>query len=223
MGRLFTSTKYRFIRRNEDGEVIKQWPMSAIDLTAKVVCKACNEGWMSNLEQRHAMPAMTDLIIGKTELISLQLRTDAIARFAFKTAVIIDHMQRDEPFFPRSARHHFAKSLKIPRDVRMWIAGYLPMSSGSVNACYHGASVDSNRKLDLYVCTYAVGHLAFQVVAAKCTGIRAFDPRPGFEYSAVPIWPAVPQGVSWPPSEVIRTKADFQTFSDRWETIGVRA
>jgi hypothetical protein len=99
MGRLFTGKKYRFMRRNEDGEVVKQWPMSGIDLTAKVVCKACNEGWMSNLEQRHAMPAMTDLIIGKTELISLQLRTDAIASFAFKTAVILDHAE-GRAFFP---------------------------------------------------------------------------------------------------------------------------
>jgi hypothetical protein len=128
MSKLFAK-KIRFRQQNADGDVIRDWRSHEIDMTVKVVCKPCNEGWMSNLEQYHASPAMSDLIVGTTRFIPLQPRTHAIARFAFKTAVIVDAMRRDEMFFPRSVRHHFAKSLKIPRDVHMWFAGYLPKAT----------------------------------------------------------------------------------------------
>jgi hypothetical protein len=219
MGRLFTGKKFRFIKRGDSGEILRQWAQPGIDLTAKVVCKSCNEGWMSNLEERHAKPSMADLIIGKSELELSGERVRAIARFAFKTAVVVDHMMPGEPFFSASVRHHFAKSLCIPQNVQMWLAGYLPMASGRFRGTYHSGSFDPNRTLELYVCTYAVGHFAFQVVSAYLSGIPSFCPKSEFDHVAIPFWPGIPNGVVWPPVDVIRTRDDFDAFSERWGAI----
>src|SRR5947209_10860699 len=117
MGRLFPIKKYRFIRRDIDGNAINTFSMGGLDLTANVVCKPCNEGWMSDIESKYAQPAMEALIIGgKTDFTISKARAKAIALFAFKTAVVIDHMGGDPPFFRRSLRYAFAANKIIPPD-----------------------------------------------------------------------------------------------------------
>src|SRR4051812_5525667 len=76
MRALFSATRFRFIQRGEDGSVLNEWPSDEINLKANVVCKPCNEGWMSNLESQHAKPAMTDLIVGDKEIAISQNRAD---------------------------------------------------------------------------------------------------------------------------------------------------
>jgi hypothetical protein len=219
MRALFKSKGFRFRQRDEDGNVVNEWRSPRIDLTAKVVCKPCNEGWMSNLEQRHAKPSMSDLIVGREVANISQSRANSIALFAFKSVIVIDRMRRDKPFFRRSVRHDFARRLTIPDGIQMWLAGFLPMGSGRLNTHYGDASIPSGGRLKLYACTYGVGHFIFQVVAVRSTRIPSFSPQASFEYSSIPFWPAIPEGISWPPTECLRTRTDFEKFSERWDTI----
>ncbi len=115
MNDLFPGNK-RFTSWNEKGEIANQWGSKALDWTAKVVCKTCNETWMSQIESKHAKPAMTDLIRGKTAVPVSQSRADSIAFFAFKTALIFDYIQRKrEPFL----RAPFAIALSNPWPFRL--------------------------------------------------------------------------------------------------------
>jgi hypothetical protein len=92
--------KKRFISKDKDGKVIFQRIAKELDWTAKVVCKPCNETWMSKIEGDHAKPSMEDLITGKLDIPIMQSRANSIALFGFKTAVVLDHLRRDpEPFF----------------------------------------------------------------------------------------------------------------------------
>jgi hypothetical protein len=218
MRKLFKSKKFRFSQRDQAGRIVKQWSMAGIDLTAKVVCKKCNEGWMSRLEDLHAEPAMSDLIVGKDVFIS-ESRAKSIALFAFKTAVVLDHMGRDQPFYSTSARHEFANSLTIPRNVNIWLAGLFPMSSGRVNTFYPEIHFDPPRYLKLNVCTFAAGHLVFQVVGAQYIEIPNFGPLPGFEDLSVPIWPSFQMDIPWPLPNVLRYRNGFDKFSERWGRI----
>jgi hypothetical protein len=221
MRQLFRAKKFRFVKRDLEGNIERTWSSGEIDIKANVVCKACNEGWMSNLEDRHAKTALTDLIIGDKDLIISHVHARAIARFAFKTAVVVDHMKRNgELFFSRAVRHHFAKSLTIPRSVRVWFAGYLPMGSGNLLPFWYDKSFPQGNHIKLYVCTYAVGHFVFQVVSVEVRGVTDFSPHESFEHLAIPLWPNLPLGIKWPPvSDVLRTKADFERFSARWEKL----
>lgn len=218
MRKLFKSKKFRFSQRDSSGRIVKQWSLPGIDLKARVVCKPCNEGWMSNLENQHAKPAMSDLIAGKDILIS-ESRAKSIALFAFKTAVVVDHMGRDEPFYTVSARREFATSLTLPRNVNVWLAGLFPTGSGRVNSLYPEIYLEPPRYLKLNVCTFGVGHFVFQIVGAQYIEIPDFAPMPGFENLAVPIWPPVQQNIPWPLPDVLRSRIDFEKFSERWRAI----
>jgi hypothetical protein len=222
MNALFPGKK-RFTTKNEKGEIVKQWLSSSLDWKARVVCRQCNNTWMSDLESQHAQPAMTDLIVGKLDFTISQSQSRSLALFAFKTAVIFDHIQGGKPpFFLRSLRHRFASTLAIPFGVGMWMTGFLPIGKGEILTTYHEGALSNTNRLKLYVCTYAVGHLVFQVVAARQQGFTPIAPRPGFEYLAIPFWPKLPSGVRWPPDEVLRTVSEFEIFATRWNTIMVK-
>jgi hypothetical protein len=219
MSPLFPGEK-RFINTNTEMKAAKEWSEPVLNVKAKVVCKACNEGWMSNIESQHAKPAMMELIAGKVDIPIPQARARSIALFAFKTAVICDHTRRSYPirFFPRQLRHRFREMLEIPHNVQMWFAGFLPRADGACLTIYH--NLPGPDGLDLYVCTYCVGHFVFQVVADRkpiSSHLSPADKR--FENIAVPFWPRIADGFVWPPKAVLMTARDFQDFANRWGRI----
>lgn len=69
-----------------------QWTTTdGVNWKARVVCKECNNGWMSDLESKHAKPVLTPLITGEVLGIPItQQEARSIALWIFKTAVIID-------------------------------------------------------------------------------------------------------------------------------------
>jgi hypothetical protein len=82
-------------------------------------------------------------------------------------------------------------------------------------------SVGEDATVELNVCTYAVGHFVFQVVAGITSNVLQFEPQDKFDTLSVPFWPAIPsEGKRWPPSDVLRGKADFDRYAVRWGTIG---
>jgi hypothetical protein len=223
MRNLFTGKSFTFVSRDEKDEITKQRRTRGIDLTAKVVCKLCNETWLSDIEANHARPALTDLILGRLDIPVDKTRANDIALFAFKTAVVVDYMRRGLPFFSRKLRYAFARSRSIPPDVHMWLARFL--SEGRRGGLLYrdwpeGTLGATGLRIKLYACTYAVGHFVFQVVSARYTlGTPPFSPEPSFNGLAVPFWPAIPERFYWPPADVLRTKRDFDLFAERWRAI----
>jgi hypothetical protein len=216
----FFPGKKRFIKTDAKG-VTSSRMANTLDWTVKVVCANCNNTWMSDIENLHAKPAMGDLIKGILDLYISQSQARSIAIFATKTAIVIDHIQRKKPpFFSRTDRHKFAQSLTIPFGVAMWIAGFLPRGRGEVVPIYHGGALPKTPSLELYVCTYAVGHFAFQVAASRQTGF-IIAPKEKFQNLAVPLWPRVPNKLAWPPNDVLRTVSEFHEFAARWGEIVV--
>jgi hypothetical protein len=206
----------KFSIKDEKGEVTSAWTSERLDWKANVVCEKCNNTWMSDIENNHAKPAMTDLIVGKVDVPISQSRARSIALSAFKTAVVFDHLRRDrEPFFDRSARHEFRTSLTIPPNVGMWMTGFLPKAKGEAHSCYHEGSISESERIEMYVCTFNVGHLCIQVVGYKQHGIAGFNTKDS--YIATRFWPSIADGFVWPDTtNVLRTVADFDTFSTRW-------
>jgi len=115
------------------GTFYRQWVSDSLNWKAKVVCKTCNETWMSEIESKHAKPSMTDLIRLRWPLVIDEKRANSLAIFAFKTAVVFDHVARNRPpFFSRSARRQFRRHLAVPPMVRMWMAASSGLRRGSV-------------------------------------------------------------------------------------------
>jgi hypothetical protein len=114
--------KKRFIHMHPVSRVRRS---VTLDWTVKAVCENCNNTWMSDIESKYAKPVMTPLILGHTGVAVTQSSADAISRFAFKTAVVLDHLARTrQPFFARYVRHGFRKSHAIPgkrENVACWV------------------------------------------------------------------------------------------------------
>jgi hypothetical protein len=202
----------------------QSWKHSELDWKARVVCGECNNGWMSNLERLHAKPAMKDLTTAKgLDTPISQERANSIALFAFKTAVILDHMNqsRGPYFFPREVRYRFRETLDIPYNVRMWLAGFRTRTKGGCVSLYFNGKLEDGNVIELYVSNYIVGHFVFQVVAIKCQTYLSVSPMPGFEDLAVSFWPRIPNGFIWPPDTIFSTEEKFHEFAARWKKLGI--
>jgi len=198
-----------------DGSAMGEgWTASKINIKAKVVCRDCNNGWMSRLENDFAKPAMADLILGKRIGELSKKRARGLSLFAFKTAVISNFtLPEKEWFFDTSDRHAFRRSLTIPPNVSMYLVGMAEL--------FHGASFSHNvswADLSLNVCSFCVGHMGFQVVSGKgrlSTGNFQCIPTPPGLVACV--YPNLDQ-ISWPRQKVLGVQA-FNDFDARWNSI----
>jgi hypothetical protein len=213
MGRLFPKGGITVRQITHDGTISREWASSKINIKLPVVCEPCNTGWMSRLENEHAKPAMRELILGGRVGKFGRKRARGLSLFAFKTAIIGNRsLPQSEWFFDRSVRHSFRKSLAIPPNVSMYLVGVADL--------FHGAFLSRNVTypgLALNVCTFSIGHLAFQVVSGKAIGPGRFQSVPTSPGLAEPFYPSFGH-ISWPRKKVLDAKA-FNDFASRWNAI----
>jgi hypothetical protein len=185
-------------------------------MTAKVVCEACNNTWMSDIENRHAKPTMTPLIKGDVKIPIRQSEARSLALYAFKTAVILDHTQRDrEPFFSRRIRQAFRNGLDIPQSVRMWMGAYLPGDLRvNYDVGYWNGNIAPAYPVQQFVLTCGIGCFAFQVVAVKQMRSIKLNPLLGFEDLAIPFWPNLIKSFVWPAREACGAVRSFSSFTN---------
>src|SRR5260370_1527762 len=198
-----------FSKIETDGSVRRRWRMMCLDMTANVVCKVCNETWMSRIESQYAKPAMSDLILGKQMKEITEDRAHGISLFAFKTAVIANRMlSEDEEFFDISQRYAFRESLSIPPKVGMYLLGFAPENAGGFRSMNIYFPNQNAPKLTLNVCSFHVGQFGFQVVSAKTLTVTQIESLPTPDnLKPVLFYPTIRSGVSWPQTVVLAVKA----------------
>jgi hypothetical protein len=216
MSRLLPGRK-RLTKRGSNREIMETRIAPTIDWKIKVVCKDCNNGWMSDLENNIAKPAMADLILGKINIPIDHKRAHSLAIFTFKTAIVLDHLANTEPFFDRAIRYEFRESLTVPLHVRMWLNAFALAGRGEANTFYNGAYLSESNGLEMYVCTFLVQHLVLQLVACKVRGFTKIARKDKF--LALPFWPKLPPNAVWPPNWTITTVEEFDLFSHGWKEL----
>lgn len=87
------------MRRQEPNGTITRWRNKELDTKAKVVCKQCNNGWMSELEAQ-SIPILKDMVVHRAPT-RLKARDIAVlTAVGFKNAALADHVQTVRcPFF----------------------------------------------------------------------------------------------------------------------------
>ena len=219
-------TEYTFRRRDENGEY-KYWQSSELNFKARVVCKPCNNGWMSSLEVKEAKPSMGDMIRYGGAVSLLPRAIASISAFAFKTSVLSNHsgVYSHDPFFPVEQRYGFRNTLQVPKGVHVWMfAVRTPFGiSGKLNS-YFGRILDVEERFKIFVCTFSIGFLGLQLVATKWDDDSLISkPVPRVRQAdtwnqiAVPLWPNDGTPVVWPPPKHISHYA-VNEFCDRWKT-----
>lgn len=180
---------------------------------------------MSNIESQHAKPVLTPLITGQLDIPIGLAEAHSMGLYAFKTAVVLDQVySRDrETFFERAQRHKFREELAIPNTVQMWLCAYAGnRASGRFVPLFLKKEFSTGNYLEMYVCTFALGHIAIQVVSAKVSGRVTIDPQPSFESLSVPFWPELQRDYIWPGNTALLNRNDFMSFAHRWGNVDVR-
>jgi hypothetical protein len=144
--------------------------------TARVVCERCNNGWMSQLEERAAV-ILTPLLQGQSGRLSEE-DLELLAIWAFKTACVIDAASPEAGAnFPIDHRRRLYERRQLPARCAVWMTTW-PGTTTTWTA-HWGMTVAVREDEELgepntYGATFALGPIAFRVYA---TTQEPIDPR----------------------------------------------
>jgi len=198
--------------------------MVAPGLKVKVVCAGCNNGWMSDLENR-AKAIVEPLIDETTTLIDSEGRL-ILAEWAVKTSMVFEALRSSGPYvFTEEERTLIRQSRGLPRFTTVWIAKCVGSSGPYCSASDLGGTVvGSDVDASAYVTTMAFGPLAIQVLRASVPGADSAksitaDIRPGpWNDVAIRVWPTS-RVAPWPPRVALAGDEGLEAFAERWSPI----
>lgn len=228
IGRLFPDSEFHWTVINPETQEGTTGKSKSIDKTVKAVCKGCNETWMSDLEEA-TRQILSGVIRDGSSRIFASSEIATLAAFAFKSSVIANYLNpKREGFVSRADREHFRESLTVPRNIQMWTATLIAPVTTAVFVGYVISPQLAIRKtlwddLEIYVFTFAAGHLVFQVVATRYGGILNRGKKlpipkqkPFWNNSSLQFFPATPNALVWPPAEHLNDQS-LHTFIRRWQ------
>lgn len=194
-------------------------------LSVRRVCRRCNNGWMSALENR-AKPILEPLLDGQPTVLDLAART-SIAVWATKIAMVLEGVEADEMrMYSQSERVQLKTLSVIPRGTSVWIARALhPTYVLSVKTRHRGPEGSA---AEAHVTTLAFGLLAFQVATVRLPLVAEMvmrvttDVRAGpWDTATVRLWPEFSGFVSWPPEVALNGIAGLDALAERFKTVGL--
>jgi len=189
-----------------------------------VVCKECNNGWMSVLSLKVKDRFGRAMLDG--EPFSLGPRDAAVlAAFTFMKAVVTNHTIDYEPFFTRGARERFRTSLVLPPSIKAWMAAFRGKARMSTRNSMGIVSTDDPSPLQgLEFCsfTHVVGKLALQLLAPRWKQINhrgrpvlSLNPNVYWQPATILFWPHSGSFLSWPPPKYLSDDT-IKTFIERF-------
>jgi hypothetical protein len=182
--------------------------------TLKIVCTPCNIGWMSRLEEaaKPLLVRMFDLSYQPQPQIALNASDQlALARWAFKTAVVALYVDRIS-VFPAAHREEFYSTNNPPQHVQIWIG-----AASVPNTPVHGELLAETRfqPIELkapgqdgstivataYQSELRLFNVVFVVMGYVAdTPLVRVDPSDGLSQMLTPLWPPNQDDIVWPPS-----------------------
>jgi hypothetical protein len=226
LNKALPKTTYRARRQNSLDTPAVEFDTDSLNEKLPVVCRECNNGWMSDLSGRTKDVFSRTMLHG--EPFSLGAKDAALlAAFTFMKNVVTNHTIDDEPFFTRAARNEFRTSLVLPPLVKIWFACYVGVYR--MSTINNLAIISANSPGPLYgqdFCshTYAVGKLALQLLAVRWKDIKdrgkplvSLTPNDYWSDAATLVWPYQGNMLSWPPPKVIGDDV-IQAFIGRFRT-----
>ena len=200
-----------FRRRTEQAggtQAQDEWPAPPYTIKVRAVCRRCNHGWMSELEQE-VRPLMEPMLHGQSRILDRD-RQKLLALWAFKTATMLEFVYPQERAIQLSDAAWVYEHREPPPRAIVWIASYRGTARNSfyrhdVMQPGTGALADQvEREHDApipppvaYGANFGVRHVAFQVFGTTQDN-HSFGHRRWVAAAFAKIWP--PQAaITWPP------------------------
>jgi hypothetical protein len=185
--------------------VVTYYPGIAYDARAKVVCKPCNNRWMSDIEHR-ASRYMKPMVFG---FLSVPLSSTAqtqLATWALLKSFLIPYVLPDSQYVPQT---HYAEfqHLKKPWWQHAILLGRYNgiLPSGAHTYLFDVTGKDANGltvRGELYGITLHVHKLVVQTVGHSMPG--SIQPKFPSEFApfVVRVWPNELRDIAWPPQTI---------------------
>lgn len=178
------------------------WMNPSIKTTYKAVCKKCNNGWMSGVENA-TKPILAPMVRGQTVSLSADDRA-VLSSWAVKTAMVFEHMSsKTLRYWREEERRAFAASPhRPPAGTEVLAASYV---GSRLAFAYPGVHTIGRISGDRPVVpalrtTLVVGHVVLQVLSDRyeeVTGSVGWStPTPGYDRTML-LWPPARRVVEW--------------------------
>ena len=213
---------FQAMQLNKLGQT-KKWNRFDPEIRVRNVCKACNSGWLSQLEGK-AKLILVPMINGTASTLTLE-QQGTLAIWMIKCGLVFDTMENGEGiFYNKSDRIYFSQHLLPLERTDVWAGYYAGPDLRAFTRYGTIARSQSRPPYNLYIMTMAFGRLVLQLI-----NIKFLTPQDG-EGFRLPVrsqeWNLFvneimsrksPGPINWPPSVSFDdTNYTFDEFSDRF-------
>ena len=203
------------------------WRAGKYPLRTGNVCKvSCNNGWMSDLENR-AKPIIERFFL--YEQVSLdQHDQTTLAIWICKNAMVYETLRHESSWFFTSQEHKlFRESFHLPLHTSIWIAKSVGFTGLFCTASdLNGIAIEHINHVKAYVTTMGFGPIAIQILNAKMSKpipqyiTIAGNLQPGpWDQTIIQIWSITADVISWPNKVGLNGELGLDNFAQRWRPI----
>jgi hypothetical protein len=197
-----------------EGKVDKYWGKTFNGYVGVHICKRCNNGWMSRLEE-DTKPLLISLIDGTCSGILAVEQTQLLSFWIYKTALALHTASIQDMFIPASHYHTVNERNAIPAQVFVAIAQvtepdeFLWIQNRNWSSFTH--DIPAKNLEDSYKVTFRLKQLAARVHywPSKERYMHDF-----FGDSIAYIWSNGPRSIKWP-----LTRSDVKTIQEFEESV----
>ena len=224
LAKLFTDDVVDFSQRIHDGSEPRGrlWRGRPFSATVGTVCRACNNGWMSDLENASA-PILKPLVRGEeTTLTSAEQHQ--VATWAVKTMLMLRLVSWDgdsQELAPDT--YSWLRRFGTPPPAeQVWLASYAGEGQWPMTFHYYAAGVaplgeTRPTALNAHCSAFAIGHLALGLAGSR---LREAPPAvPSLPPDTWrPMWPAYGETIAFPPPSILAGDDEMRSLAEpsRW-------
>ncbi len=186
------------------------------------VCKSCNSGWMSRVEER-AKPILTKLILGESTEIN-KLGQKEISSWATLMAVIAEYTDLETLAISETDRQWLMKNSEPPDGWRIWLGTYSG-DEWKMRYRHHGAAAvrlpifnRKNIRCNTQSTTIVVGKMLMHMQSSSFNEVE-LGFQAGTAYNLIPIWPPSISTVMWPIETIINDREAKEISDDLYNSL----
>lgn len=202
----------REVARYGEGGFDVRHPTIGLDFRVNRVCARCNNGWLSELEER-SIPILDPLISGLQLRLLSPREQRQLALWAVKTAMLTDLTQA-EPILRFTMRSRLRTHRAVPAGTRVWLG-----ACGELNPIVTNLTVraelrppDGGEAILGFYSPMKIGHLCLYVYFPMAdVVVDVPNPYPG---GLVRIWGRRHGDVAWPGVLIPRDGSAFEIYAD---------
>lgn len=177
-------------------------------LKLKVVCRVCNNGWMSAVESS-AKPFIEPMILGRRVTLDKAAQKSVATWIALKM-MVFEQQDWTRAVFTRSQTLSFAMDRSPPEHFKIWLcrcqdsyAG-VRMSRGFASLFKSAEeAVGKAKNANTQTVTFGIGQLIIFAVHSQLPDLDIGRVRQSF---AKQLWPSYRASLTWPPMKILTAK-----------------